>query len=406
MYNLLKGKKMKNKLKFLILGSVILTTTNAIAQVEKDSESSEDLKNEDRMIFAKEIWNKNQENPIAQFYIAEQHYLQGDKGESLNWYLRSAKLGNESAINNAQIMIEKNEGTFSNMDEVVDFMSASALSGDLFSQMYLGDIYRNGIYQKDLEKSYFWYTEATKQGNSSAQYYIGNMTISGVGTYQNVPKGIRYLEDLAEKGHSGAMYNIGKVHKIGFNVPKNHKEASKWFYLAAKEGHVDSMYEIADSLERGFGIDKDEQNALEWFETAALHGHTESAYRAGILNLFLSASDDDTYTIEKAIDWLTVSAEENLLEAQIRMGDLYYEGKFGLKKDYVTAAKWYKMATSQNDKLAFKKLSMIYRMGGFGVERDTEAYKSAIKEYYTHESVTITKPKEKLKLFNYNIFEY
>lgn len=412
---------MKTKFKLLFLSCAILTSANTMAEVNvtKTSETSNQKTSElsskeesprkngeDRMIFAKEIWEKNQENPVAQFYIAEQNYLQGDKDAALSWYLRSAVSGNESAINNAQLMIENNEGTSSNMDEVVKFMNDSALKGDLFSQMYLGDIYRDGRYQKDLEKSYFWYSEATKQGSSRAQYYIGNMTIAGVGTYQNVPKGLRYLEDLAEKGHSGAMYNIGKVYKLGFNIGKNHKEASKWFYLAAKEGHVDSMYEIGDSLERGFGIDKDEKSALEWFETAALHGNTQAAYRAGILNLFLSASSDETYTVEKAIDWLSVSAEEGMLDAQLRMGDLYYEGKFGIKKDYVTAAKWYKLAAAQNDKLAFKKLSMIYRMGGFGVERDAEAYKSAIKEYYTHESVAITKPQEKLKLFNYNIFEY
>jgi TPR repeat protein len=391
---------MKNKLKIFILSGLLASTTSTALFAAEINDISED-----RIIFAKEIWEEHQENPLAQFYIAEQHYLQGDKEKALSWYLRSAKQGVNSSINNAQIMIEKNSGVKSNMDDVVGFMSDKGLEGDLFSQLYLGDIYRDGRYSRDYEKSYFWYNQAASQGDSKAEYYVGNMTISGVGTFQNVPKGLRYLESLAEKGHVGAMFNIAKVYKIGFNVGKNHKIASKWFHQAAKDGHVESMYEIADSLERGFGVDKNEKEALDWFETSALHGDTKAAYRAGMLNLFLSTVNDD-YTIDKAIDWLSLAAEEGNIEAQLRMGDLYFEGKFGISKSFKSALKWYTMAGDRDNKFAWKKISMIYRVGGYGIDRDDEKYKQAIKRHYNYKNKSMAKPKEKLKLFNYNIFKF
>jgi TPR repeat protein len=389
---------MKNKFKIILLGSAMMSSM--IVASEKSNID------ENRMIFAKEIWVENQENPLAQLYIAEQHYIKKDFDKSLEWYLRSAEQNNVSAINNVELMIERNEGTSENMDSVVKFLSAKALKGDLFSQMYLGDIYRDGRYQKDLEKSYFWYNQAASQGDSHAEYYIGNMTTSGLGTFQNIPKGLRFLEKVAEKGHTGAMFNIAKVYKLGFNIGKNHKAASKWFSRAAKEGHVESMYEIADSLERGFGVDKNEKEALEWFETAALHGHTKSAYRAGILHLYLSPTGDSDYTLGKATDWLTLAGEEGNLDAQLRMGDLNYEGKFGLEKDYVKAAHWYSLATAQDSKIALKKESMIYRLGGFGVKRNTEKYKNLIGEFYKHKKLSLKKSKDRLKLFNYDVFQY
>jgi TPR repeat protein len=394
---------MKNNLKILVLTG-LLASTSAFA---KDVATNQNLETS-RMVFTQEIWEKNQENPLAQFYIAEQHYLQGDKELALKWYLRSALNKNESAINNALLMIESGEGTKNNLDNVVSFMEKIALKGDLFSQLYLGNIYRTEQYHQNYEKSFFWYSEAAKQGDDRAQYFVGNMSINGVGTFQNIPKGIRHLESIAEKGHVGAMFTMGKLNKLGYNIAKNHKEASKWFDMAAKEGNVESMYEIADSLENGYGIQKDTKKALEWFETSALHGDTQSAYRAGLLNLDLSVSGDDEYTVDKAVEWLTLAADESLIQSQLRMGDLYYEGKFGVDKNYKKAESWYKLAASQGDKLAYKKLSLIYRIGGYGVDRNNDAYKEAIKKYYTNDNKrrVAMKHKDKLSLFNNNIFNY
>jgi TPR repeat protein len=383
---------MKNQLKVLLLACATSMATPAMAD-------------ESRMIFVKEIWGQHQTNPLAQFYIAEQHYLQKDYSEALSWYLRAAMQSHVSASNNVMLMIENNQGVASNMDDVVAFMIQSGLKGDMYSQMYLGDIHRDERFETNYESAYFWYSQAASQGDSAAQYYIGNMTLAGLGTPKNVPKALRFLEDLAEKGHAGAMYNIGKVYKTGFNILKNHKLASKWFHMAAKEGHVDSMYEIADSFERGFGLDKSERDALEWFETAALHGHTDAAYRAGLLNLFFAESDSKLYSVEKAMDWLILASENNNADAQMKLGDIYYEGKFGLEIDYKQALEWYKRA-SHDDKFAAKKMSMIYRAGGYGVERDDDAYKAAMKSFYEYRGGSMAKPQEKLKLFNYNIFEF
>ena len=86
-------------------------------------------------------------------------------------------------------MIELGEGVDANMDDVVSFLEKIGLEGNLFAQTFLGDIYRLGEYHQNLEKSYFWYSEAAKQGDDRSQYFVGTMSVNGIGTYQNIPKG-------------------------------------------------------------------------------------------------------------------------------------------------------------------------------------------------------------------------
>lgn len=400
---------MRNKLKLVALSGLTIYSGLLFAEHDRKHDVSKvdnSLEKIESFIKSDDIWIENQENPLSQFYIAEQKLLSEDYSESLNWYLKSANQGFEPAIKNAILLIDKDKGVKDNMDEVVDFLSKRGINSDTYSEMYLGDVYRSGKYQKDYEKSYFWYSEAAKKGIDKAKYYVGNMSISGVGTFQNVPKGLRLLKEVAETGHANAMHIIGKVFKTGYNIQKNHIEASNWFLKSAKEGHVKSMFEIADNYERGLGLEKSDKKALEWFENAALHGHTEAAYRAGMLHLYLSVEGDEFYTVDKAVEWLQVASDENNVDAQLRLGDIYYEGKYDVPRDYVLSEKYYKLSSENGSKIAYKKISMIYRLGGFGVERDKEKYKDAIKKFYTFDESKKTSIDDKLELFDYSLFKY
>ncbi len=387
-----------NKTYMLLLPALVLSSFSLIAETKTA---------EERIIFANEIWEKNQSNYLAQFYIAEQHFKKMNYNDALTWYLKSATQGFEPAIQNTQILIKEDLGTEPNMDRIVTFLTDQGLNkNNLFAQMYLGDIYRNGQYEIDYEKSFFWYTKASEQGELRADFYLGNMLLTGVGTVQNVPRGIRILEKVADKDHSGAIYNIGKVFKMGYNIKQNHIFATEWFKRGAHLGNVDSMFEYADSLEKGFGVMKDPKQSIFWFENAAMQGHVEAAFRAGLSHLFLSVLNEKEFTVEQGVKWLDMSANSGFIDAQLRLGDIYYEGRHNVDKNYVLAEKYYSMAAAQNEQIAYKKLSFIYRMGGYGVERDDVKYKDNMEKYYSYKKEKISVESQKLNLFNYNIFKF
>ena len=388
-------------IKKITLG-IMLATSPLMFSSELIAKETSDL----RMVFSQEIWEENQDNKLAQFYIAEQKFKADDYSSALKWYIKSANSGFKSAVDNAKIMIDNGLGVKNNMDEVVDFLSREGLeNNDLFSQMYLGDVYRDGRYKKDYERSFFWYSKAAMQGEPRAEYYIANMSVAGIGTPQNVPRGVRLLEKVAETNHMGAVYNLGKIFKRGFNVNQNHKEAVKWFSLNAERGHVESMYELADSYEKGFGVERSYADALEWYELAGVHNHVKAMHRAGMIHI-LNREVSDEFRFTRGLEWLDKAANRGNVESQLRLGDMYYSGKEGVVKDYQIAEKYYKMAADAGEQIAYKKLTFLYREGGYGIQRDDELYEKYLEKYYTYEPDLLKEPKDRLNLFNYNIFDF
>lgn len=382
------------KIKLAILSTLAIASVNAISAKEIVTQDKD-------MVFSEEIWEKNQENRLAQFYLGEQHFMTKDYDKALRWYLQSAFQNLDSAIKNVQFMVQNRMGVESNMEEVVKFMTLFGNKGDEYSQMFLGDVYRNGEYQEDLRKAYYWYSEAADMGNEKATYYIGNMSIKGLGTTKNVPRGLRVLETIAENGHFPSIYNIAKTYKKGDKIAKNHNIAVKWFAMAAQEGHVNSMYELADSYDRGFGVERDGKEAYKWFESAALQSHVESMYRAGLIKLFGDDAD-----IDQALEWLNLAVEKGNEKAQSRLGDIFFEGNFGVQEDYVKAKHFYMLSAESGNAASYRKIAMLHRKGGFGVERDSEKYEKYIKLFHTHKQKPMKSLEDKDLIYGYDIFDY
>jgi TPR repeat protein len=380
------------KIKLFILSTLAATTS--MLNAEEVSESVD-------MVFTDEIWEKNQDNVLAQFYLAEQHFMKKEYDKALNWYLKSAFQNLDSSIQNVQFMIQNNLGVQSNMNQVSKFMTIFADKGDEYSQMFLAKIHRDGTYQEDMKKAYYWYSRAADNGNNFATYFEGVMTLKGVGTIQNVPKALRLLEKLAETGHFPSTYNIAKTYKTGYKIAKNHKVAVKWFSIAAQDGHVNSMFELADSYDKGYGIARDVEKAYKWFETAALSGHLESTYRAGLLKMY-----GDNADIDQAIEWLSIASAEGHEKALTRLADIFYKGDLGIEEDYVKAINFYKQSAESGNFQSYRNIAMIYRRGGAGVERDPDMYEKYIKLFYKNKKPQMSNISDKRKVFGYDIFDY
>ena len=65
---------------------LVLLSTLAVASINK-AIAQEVVSVERDMVFSEEIWEKNQENKLAQFYLGEQHFMKKEYDEALTWYL-------------------------------------------------------------------------------------------------------------------------------------------------------------------------------------------------------------------------------------------------------------------------------------------------------------------------------
>ena len=60
----------------------------------------------------------------------------------------------------------------------------------------------------------------------------------------NYETALRDWETLAKEGNSSAQFNLGQIYLRGQGVPQNYKTAIKWFRLAAKQGHPRAQEQV------------------------------------------------------------------------------------------------------------------------------------------------------------------
>lgn len=362
--------------------------------------NAKEVKN-DKLLSYEEMMIQNQDNKVVQFYLGEKEYKNGNYDLALKHFIESGNNGLTQANINIEYMIKNNQGVSKNIKAVVDYLETVADKGDLFSQKFVAEHYRNGAIEVNYDKAYYWYSQAANQGDVESLYYISNMQIKGVGTVKNIPRGLMNLQKVADSGHVNSMFTIAKVHKVGYNVNKNNLVANKYFEMAANKGHTQSMVELADNLERGVSGIKDLNKSRELFEKAYIQGNKEAAYRGA--NLYFVGDSADT---SKAMKMLTFSAENNYEPALYRLGEIFSEGRYGIQSDGEKAIHYFRKAGDMGNAIAYRKVADIYNTGLGNVKRDLEMYEKYVKLYHRMKPTVGEIQENNNDLFGQNIFDY
>lgn len=89
----------------------------------------------------------------------------------------------------------------------MEYCSCSASTGDPFGMTLLGNLYEFEVRQPGFkEKSFAWYLQAAKAGDSDGQFRLGRAYLYGIGTEKNSELAAQWLTASAQQGHpSGAM---------------------------------------------------------------------------------------------------------------------------------------------------------------------------------------------------------
>lgn len=133
--------------------------------------------------------------------------------------------------------------------------------------------------KSDLNKKEILMFESTKalakaSESAEAQYGLGVMYESGLGTDQNLTKALMWYEKSAKAGNMMAHYRIGILYEGSEEIKRDPKKSEKWFDRAAAQAQ--------NNLGFFYWNEKsDHNNALLWFNKAAAKGNAESQYMIG-----------------------------------------------------------------------------------------------------------------------------
>jgi len=117
-------------------------------------------------------------------------------------------------------------------------LTEKATDGDANAQLELGirHLTGRGVPIEDAVQARNWFLKAADQGNSTAQFWLGEMFSTGWGIPEDKARAAIWYRKAAEQGLATAQFALGNMYENGRGAPLNHKEAVKWIQKAANQG--------------------------------------------------------------------------------------------------------------------------------------------------------------------------
>jgi TPR repeat protein len=121
---------------------------------------------------------------------------------------------------------------------------------------------------------------------------------------------LKYFTRAAEQGNTDAQFEVGQMYAQGLGTAQLFEEAMHWYELSARQGHAKAQFNIAFLYAYGQGVDQDILKAYEWYRISHL-----CAYPLAKKPMEFTAKKLSLGEIEMA-DWRADSFVYNLPERE------------------------------------------------------------------------------------------
>lgn len=170
---------------------------------------------------------------------------------------------------------------------------------------------------------------------------------------------------------------------------KDYTNALNWFSKGARQGNDVADYYLGISKINGLGVVRNSAQGIEHLKRAAAKKNMLACFELGRMYL----NGDSTVALDinqkQAIDWMSLAASQNMLEAQYILASLYENG-IGVPKDYKKAITLYKLAAKHDHVKSKSKLGELYVLYGNDKEKEqgVRILNEAISKYDSPEAKT------------------
>ena len=261
--------------------------------------------------------SSEQGQPYAPYAVAQMY----DKGEYVSQseetaqrYYKAALSGfleleskdqaDDNLFYKIGVMYKNGLGTEADISKAIDYFKRSAEMNNKNGLYEYGKTLIQGKYiEADLNKGLECIEKAMKLKNSNAKRFFALEYISGEYFSQDIEKGLFMLTECADKGDSFACFQLGQFYLKGEIVTQDLERAEKYLLLAEDNEFTQYAFGKLYLQEEKYDI----QKAVDYFEKSA-DKNMWSSYQLGRLYLF--GADELEKDKEKAVEWLTKSAND------------------------------------------------------------------------------------------------
>jgi TPR repeat protein len=246
-------------------------------------------------------------------------------------------------------------------------LEAKAQAGDPQSETTLALAYHAGTLLKmDDGEALRLLRHAASRGFVAAEEAMGIFCQLGFGMPPDKTQAVSWYTKAAQHGSKAAAANLALMYSTGDGIQRDPAKAATWFRSAAEAGDATAQMDLAALYRRGEGVPQDDTQSILWLTRAADQRFVPAMLELASWNL----QPEHGASIDAAIGWYKKAADEGDASAQVALGDIFTEQRFG-HVDYPQAIDWYKKAADQGQSGGEFGLGALYLLGD-GVPQDLE----------------------------------
>lgn len=302
-----------------------------------------------------------------------------DYAKAVQWYEKAPE--NKYALYSlAKIYLSNNAFATDNQSEeenrkaAVDLLTKSEEKKNPFAAYELGNIYKKGIEeQSDAKKAAMYYEKALRGFLGMAQnatddallYRIGRMYLDGMGTEVNEKEGMKYIKQAASLKNENAIL----VYARHLYENEDLQEKDRAIKMLEKlENNALAEYQLAKIYLDQAGPVLDIEKAIEYLQRSADQENEYAQYKLGCI---YADKEYAGYDMEKALDYLQRSAAQENQYAQYKLGCIYADKEY-VGYDMEKALEYLQKSADQDNQYAQYKLGCIYadkEYAGYDMEK-------------------------------------
>tara|TARA_B100001093_G_scaffold91781_2_gene83909 strand:- start:765 stop:1763 length:999 start_codon:yes stop_codon:yes gene_type:complete len=203
------------------------------------------------------LWEEaaEEDNLNAQFNLGSLYYygyfLEENHNKAAEWFTKASECGHCASQHYLGCMYYMGQGVIRDFKKAIYWISKSTQNANVWehsniikeNSIILGRMYYHGYgvrvnYKKAFE---LYERRAIVDNNPEAQDVLGTMFLNGWGgVKKNYRTAYKWFKKGANNGDSNAQFNMGDMYHKGKYVKKNHVKAIRWFEKALEQGHEEA----------------------------------------------------------------------------------------------------------------------------------------------------------------------
>lgn len=192
-----------------------------------------------------------------------------------------------------------------------------------------------------------------RNGDAESKYLLFYAIEMGLGGPGAKASSKTFLKDAADAGYLPARYDYALLKY----KEKKYTESLTDLQSCFDKGVQKAATTIGHFYEKGYAIKKDITKAVEWYKKGELFGDPDA-----LMKIALLYSDGEAVApeIEKALSYATKAANLKNTGAMMFLGNLYLNGKQGVKKDIPKSISWFRQAADLGDVGGMTSLAFLH----------------------------------------------